>query len=925
MADEARPLILIEKNGKLEDYSDKIASIEKNGYYYKIRYKQGNATEYTYSHFHVVYLENYEVLNTEAYHIYYEGKELYGISQILKYFDNAKGVCYLKIIYKSGYSKFYNYNQLRIEVSSLTEKTASDCFSYLKEIAEANGLRSDNGEKVLLSEQYKKIDFVRKESVLSYYLNPEKTQPRQYTTQLQIFPFGGNSSQFKAVGNALSNQLSVIQGPPGTGKTQTILNIIANLLYRGKSILVVSNNNSAIKNVQEKLCMEEVGLGFLSAMLGNTDNKKLFIASQNSAYPDMNEWKLAPWEKEQSELMVLMLQKEIDKYFKNLETAARIRQQLEALKTEELNFNKFCDDADIKLIPLPPEYMISQEALSFLWTRISCIEETRIRIFLFRLEAYLRYSLSFKLFKGIDQRTISASLQSALYKASISKLTENLTNLEKSIEESNQEEKLNSITILSLKLLKNRIYSNFENRKQRTIFEEDDLWKHGKEVQKEYPIVLSTTFSAISSLSHVKYDYLIMDEASQVDIPTGALSLAVADNAVIIGDEYQLPNIITMEDKTAFGSIYRKYKIKDIYECREGNSFLNSIKTITPLSCCILLKEHYRCNPRIIGFCNQKFYNNELIIMTKEKCETNPIEVLRTAKGNHSRSDKTNHREAEEIKKEIIPKLKDEQIIDIGVISPYRNQTILIRNELNDRQIETSTVHKFQGREKDAIVFSVVDDEISSFADNPYLLNVAVSRARKKFCLVVTGNQQSHNGNIADLISYINYSNGKLEEGKLYSVFDLLYKQSEQQRIKLLKKYGRISDFDSENLMYSLLNEIIISKYNGRLCITWHYPLRELIRHPDRNKLGEDRFRFASSSLAHVDFLIYKNIGKVPILAIEVDGYSYHDRNPRQLVRDRMKDEILSLYDIPFLRLNTTGSGEQQKIEQELERLMESD
>ena len=36
-----------------------------------------------------------------------------------------------------------------------------------------------------------------------------------------------NSTDVK---NALENQISVIQGPPGTGKTQTILNIIANLL-----------------------------------------------------------------------------------------------------------------------------------------------------------------------------------------------------------------------------------------------------------------------------------------------------------------------------------------------------------------------------------------------------------------------------------------------------------------------------------------------------------------------------------------------------------------------------------------------------------------------------------------------------------------------------------------------------------------------
>ncbi|WP_376767457.1 AAA domain-containing protein [Paludibacterium denitrificans] len=30
-----------------------------------------------------------------------------------------------------------------------------------------------------------------------------------------------------------------------------------------------------------------------------------------------------------------------------------------------------------------------------------------------------------------------------------------------------------------------------------------------------------------------------------------------------------------------------------------------------------LLKEHYRCHPRIIQFCNQQFYDNALVPMTQ--------------------------------------------------------------------------------------------------------------------------------------------------------------------------------------------------------------------------------------------------------------------------------------------------------------------
>lgn len=45
------------------------------------------------------------------------------------------------------------------------------------------------------------------------------------------------------------------------------------------------------------------------------------------------------------------------------------------------------------------------------------------------------------------------------------------------------------------------------------------------------------------------YDYLIMDEASQVSSDTGTLALTCAKNAVIVGDTKQLPNVETEEDR----------------------------------------------------------------------------------------------------------------------------------------------------------------------------------------------------------------------------------------------------------------------------------------------------------------------------------------------------------------------------------------
>ena len=66
-----------------------------------------------------------------------------------------------------------------------------------------------------------------------------------------IYPFGLNESQLAAVEQAFRAQVSVIEGPPGTGKTQTILNILANILLRGQTVAVLSNNNAAVENVYE--------------------------------------------------------------------------------------------------------------------------------------------------------------------------------------------------------------------------------------------------------------------------------------------------------------------------------------------------------------------------------------------------------------------------------------------------------------------------------------------------------------------------------------------------------------------------------------------------------------------------------------------------------------------------------------------------
>ncbi|WP_420916724.1 DUF2726 domain-containing protein [Persicobacter diffluens] len=59
------------------------------------------------------------------------------------------------------------------------------------------------------------------------------------------------------------------------------------------------------------------------------------------------------------------------------------------------------------------------------------------------------------------------------------------------------------------------------------------------------------------------------------------------------------------------------------------------------------------------------------------------------------------------------------------------------------------------------------------------------------------------------------------------------------------------------------------------------------------------------------------------MLAIEVDGHSFHQEGTRQAERDSMKNKILEKYGIPLLRCSTTGSNEKQRITNKLIELLD--
>lgn len=896
---------------------DSIECEGANGY--RVRFKN-NSKSYYYGCDKVAWLYNPEWFDPTHCKVVVDGALQNSVKEIWKFVCGTK--CYWRIVYGNGYMREGDDDKMIVSTSCLGEEKSRDTFAYLKNVAIINPLGKEKNGNGILADLYEQVEYVDSETVAACYLNPNKYNPRSMKHADLIYPFGCNASQKKAVTTAFEHQISVVQGPPGTGKTQTILNIIANIVCQGKTVMVVSNNNSAITNVQEKL--DKYGLSFVVAPLGSKENKEVFIANQPLVPAECSLWGLSISEslkKKQKLHATLAL---LDKVFALQNERAELLQEQQAVALE---WKHFCMDNDVderleltnrinskRVISLWLEYQAQaygEKPISANWF-VKWLEKLKW----WKMKWFSKHRLYFK--SEFDRNNLTPlvkEFQTLYYLNRLEEIRQRINSINKDLAQHDAMELTKTLTTLSLSLFKAFLYSYYSKHKRVDFAGLKDMRRRGNELIQQYPVVLSTTFSARSCVFTGKpYDYIIMDEASQVSIDTGALALTCARNAVIVGDTMQLPNVVTDEDRLKLDAIMRQYNITDGYDCAK-NSFLQSVLGVIKNVPETLLREHYRCHPRIINFCNQKFYGGNLLIMTEDKGEKDVLTAMRTVKGNHA-INHYNQREIDVVMEEVLPVLKDYD--NVGIITPYNNQVDAFNNQL--RKGIAGTIHKYQGRENDAIIMSVVDNQITPFADDANMLNVAVSRAKKKFCLVLTGNDQEKHGYIMDLLDYIAYNNCTVTDSKLASIFDYMYEQYSEQRMLFLKMQPQISEYASENLTYVMLKEILSSDIRFKsLKVLCHVPLRQVVR--DTSLMSERELKYAANYSTHLDFLIINNVSKKPVLAIETDGYSYHKEATDQHQRDAMKNRILSSYGLPLLRFSTKGSGEREKVIGELVEL----
>ena len=842
---------------------------------------------FNYNKGRLLYLSKPERIDIVDKGLYIQNKHITNVAELLRFTDGHH--TFYRVTYTNGFVENLDGGEVYVTRTPI-DKIGGSLWDYLRKLADETGLMADDKTN-LLSKQYELVDVKRDNVPLAQFLG-DKTKLRTDRLPKQVYyAFGCNTSQKKAVEAALTHQVSVIQGPPGTGKTQTILNIIANLLIAGKTVLVVSNNNSAVNNVAEKL--EHEGLGFIVAKLGSVQKKEEFVASQQPL-PDMSSWHIdasssvKQWVKDALNNVSQGFSAQLRQAELRAEYAALLKEATynEKLATNSIDCDWLYSKSSSKIMELLGYYQIRQSK--------------QIPSVFFRIKWALKLGLPMFSFLQKDVSDVIASLENAYYIVRKAEIEKELQSVESTLQSVDIKENLRLLRAYSLQILKNEIAEHYR-ADTRTAFTIKNIKAKTEDLLREYPVVLSTTYSAKSCISKdMVFDYVIMDEASQVDIKTGALALSCAMNAVIVGDDKQLPNVVSQEEALALQAIQLTYKVDDRYN-EVTHSFLQSCVEVFKDIPVTLLREHYRCHPKIIEFCNQHFYNGELVAMTDDNGEDNVLQVVQTVEGNHARGH-FNQREIDVIVQEVLPQCADSG--SIGIITPYRQQADEINKALG-KDI-ASTVHKYQGRECDTIIMSMVDNEPTEFSDDPNLLNVAISRAKTHLYVVTNSNEMPKESNLAQLIDYVRYNNFEVRQSEVSSVFDLLYKQYTSQRLDFLANKSVVSDYISENLFYNTLMEAITALGLVHIDVLCHYPVARFIS--DWSLLTEEEKAFASNRLSHVDFLVYNSLTKRPLLVIEVDGWYYHKRQGGQVTRDALKDKLLAKFGLPLHRILTTDT-----------------
>lgn len=892
MIDERKTLI-VQYNYKIckwEDITSKVQWFDDQNHACRIKYV-GNNTFYWKSWRDLQIYDNPRLLDLEGKIVSSDKVPTLGLLQVIV-FDK-----YVKLFYKTKYTKLVKIEDIRVVSDISNKEGVKELIDYLKEVAAL--IQSDDGHD-FLTDQLDKMT-VLEDSVLGKFLQGKLGKIEN--KGLIIYPFATNASQRVAIKKAIEEDLSIIQGPPGTGKTETIRNIVANYVVRGRAVAVVSGNNEATKNVKDKF--ESMGFGYLNAFLGNAKNVELFFKEEH--LPIINDACYV------GENRLWEINDGVNTCLKYSLDIAKIEQRIADYTTEK----EISDAEYLTKARKIPKVLLAKKYNSAKMLELASMLETLSEKKLVGLSSRLRLLFRFGIVKVREiVRTKDDSieyLKNKYYDVKIAELNKEKDEKQKFIISKDLEKLVKEQENLSMGLFKFRLLKMYE-RLSDCKFSANNYKHHFEEFVKRYPIIYSTTHAIRSCTGeNYLYDCIIIDEASQVDLISAVIAFSVAKRVVLVGDEKQLPHVVKSQFLPTLNNIFSKYKLDKSFDYAR-NSILGCVLEKEKIAA-TLLNEHYRCDPQIIGFCNKRFYNGELVVRTQHD-EGNGVTII--SHGSHFERNRSNEREVDIIEKEIIENLP---LKETGIIAPYNNQINLLKSHLGNSGCVIDTIHKFQGKEEDYIIMSTVankikfyeDDEQVDFLNNPNLINVAISRAKKRLYILASEEVLQQDGSILkDLSKYYEYycnETKKLKTG-VFSVFDLMYDDYAPVLEKTKKKLLHISDFSSENIIATVIDEICRSGQCGALGYKFNYPLKYVIK--TSTLTDDDDIKFVSNINTHCDFMIYSKLNKEILLVVEVDGSQHNEEI--QAKRDRRKDRLLTSAGVKILRLSTTTIDCKEKI-----------
>jgi len=275
------------------------------------------------------------------------------------------------------------------------------------------------------------------------------------------------------------------------------------------------------------------------------------------------------------------------------------------------------------------------------------------------------------------------------------------------------------------------------------------------EILEDADVICATnSTSGADVLSNHKFDWVVIDEATQCTESSALIPLVKGKKVILAGDHKQLPPTVICEKAKSEG-----YSVS-VFERLIG-TFGRDIKA--------LLEIQYRMNQEIMDFSNKHFYENRLIAHETVKNHSiddfnldfshNAMNAVYSSKptvfidmGNGDLEQKRagatsyyNTVEGESVVQIVKSYLKaGAKPEDIAVITPYKEQAAWIRRHLSEEDIEVNTVDSFQGREKEIVIMSLTRcnsrGEIG-FLNDLRRLNVSITRAKKK--LIVIGNKET--------------------------------------------------------------------------------------------------------------------------------------------------------------------------------------